>query len=137
MKFSYAITALFLNFIENFAVSLQFFPTAEESIDYYNQKRCVDGKGLVLPSQIVSLCLIGPNFFRELLIHVLIFLLVFQRYVKYFERILTYFNGENQPGRRYTSHMDFASTKKFNCSFVLTTVNTCCVQVHAKGFPAS
>lgn len=34
---------------------LQFFPTAEESIDYYNQKRCVDGKGLVLPSQIVSL----------------------------------------------------------------------------------
>ncbi|RWW46078.1 hypothetical protein BHE74_00048016 [Ensete ventricosum] len=23
-----------------------------------------------------------------------------QRYVKYFERILTYFNGENQPGRR-------------------------------------
>ncbi|MBA0675686.1 hypothetical protein Goari_017212, partial [Gossypium aridum] len=31
-----------------------FFPTAEESIDYYNQKRCVDGKGLVLPSQIVS-----------------------------------------------------------------------------------
>lgn len=34
---------------------LQFFPTAEESMDYYNQKRCVDGKGLVLPSQIVSL----------------------------------------------------------------------------------
>lgn len=24
-------------------------------MDYYNQKRCVDGKGLVLPSQIVSL----------------------------------------------------------------------------------
>ena len=23
-------------------------------MDYYNQKRCVDGKGLVLPSQIVS-----------------------------------------------------------------------------------
>ncbi|KAK3022534.1 hypothetical protein RJ639_047472 [Escallonia herrerae] len=53
---------------------LKFFPTAEESIDYYNQKRCFDGKGLVLPSQI--------------------------RYVKYFERIQTYFNGENQPGRR-------------------------------------
>lgn len=34
---------------------LQFFPTAEESMDYYNQKRCIDGKGLVLPSQIVSL----------------------------------------------------------------------------------
>lgn len=34
--------------------SLQFFPTAEEAIDYYSQKRCVDGKALVLPSQIVS-----------------------------------------------------------------------------------
>ncbi|KAH9712079.1 phosphatidylinositol 3,4,5-trisphosphate 3-phosphatase and dual-specificity protein phosphatase pten [Citrus sinensis] len=54
--------------------SLQFFPTAEEAIDYYNQKRCVDGKALVLPSQI--------------------------RYVKYFERILTYSNGEIQPARR-------------------------------------
>lgn len=32
---------------------MQFFPTAEESINYYNQKRCVDGKGLILPSQIV------------------------------------------------------------------------------------
>ncbi|XP_052195699.1 phosphatidylinositol 3,4,5-trisphosphate 3-phosphatase and protein-tyrosine-phosphatase PTEN2A-like isoform X2 [Diospyros lotus] len=53
---------------------LKFFPTADECIDYYNQKRCLDGKGLVLPSQI--------------------------RYVKYFERLLTYFNGENQPGRR-------------------------------------
>ncbi|KAH8503321.1 hypothetical protein H0E87_014557 [Populus deltoides] len=53
---------------------LKFFPTAEEAIDYFNQKRCVDGKALVLPSQI--------------------------RYVKYFERILTYFNGENQPERR-------------------------------------
>ncbi|CAH8318600.1 unnamed protein product [Eruca vesicaria subsp. sativa] len=53
---------------------LKFFPTAEECMDFYNQKRCVDGKGLVLPSQI--------------------------RYVKYFERILTYFNGENQPGRK-------------------------------------
>ncbi|TXG64243.1 hypothetical protein EZV62_011237 [Acer yangbiense] len=60
--------------VDVFAGFLQFFPTAEESMDYYNQKRCVDGKGLVLPSQI--------------------------RYVKYFERILTYFNGENQPGRR-------------------------------------
>lgn len=53
---------------------LKFFPTAEEAIDYYNQKRCVDGKALVLPSQI--------------------------RYVKYFERVLMYFNGEIQPGRR-------------------------------------
>ncbi|KAF6176169.1 hypothetical protein GIB67_023460 [Kingdonia uniflora] len=60
--------------ISSLLLFLKFFPTAEESIDYYNQKRCVDGKGLVLPSQI--------------------------RYVKYFERILTYFNGENQPGRR-------------------------------------
>lgn len=38
-------------------IIVQFFPTAEESIDYYNQKRCIDGKGLVLPSQIVSLFL--------------------------------------------------------------------------------
>ncbi|QDP16921.2 hypothetical protein Tsubulata_070016 [Turnera subulata] len=53
---------------------LKFFPTSDEAIDYFNKKRCVDGKALVLPSQI--------------------------RYVKYFERILTYFNGENQPGRR-------------------------------------
>ncbi|KAK8935785.1 hypothetical protein KSP39_PZI014145 [Platanthera zijinensis] len=60
--------------ISSLLLYLKFFPTAEESIDYYNQKRCIDGKGLVLPSQI--------------------------RYVKYFERILTYFNGENQLGRR-------------------------------------
>lgn len=60
--------------ISSLLLYLKFFPTAEESMDYYNQKRCVDGKGLVLPSQI--------------------------RYVKYFERVLTYFNGENQPGRR-------------------------------------
>ncbi|KAF7129378.1 hypothetical protein RHSIM_Rhsim10G0113100 [Rhododendron simsii] len=53
---------------------LKFFPTAEECIEYYNQKRCIDGKGLILPSQI--------------------------RYVKYFEHLLSYFNGENQPGRR-------------------------------------
>ncbi|KAL8143777.1 hypothetical protein V2J09_016809 [Rumex salicifolius] len=60
--------------ISSLLLYLKFFPTAEESIDFYNQKRCFDGKGLVLPSQI--------------------------RYVKYFERIQTYFNGENQPGRR-------------------------------------
>ncbi|KAJ8637827.1 hypothetical protein MRB53_012094 [Persea americana] len=60
--------------ISSLLLFLKFFPTAEESMEYYNQKRCVDGKGLVLPSQI--------------------------RYVKYFERILTYFNGEKQPGRR-------------------------------------
>lgn len=53
---------------------LKFFPTSKEAIDYYNQKRCVDGKALVLPSQI--------------------------RYVKYFEHVLTCFNGEIQPGRR-------------------------------------
>lgn len=60
--------------ISSLLLYLKFFPTAEESISYYNQKRCVDGKGLVLPSQI--------------------------RYVKYFERVLTYSNGEDQPGRR-------------------------------------
>ncbi|KAA8531661.1 hypothetical protein F0562_006622 [Nyssa sinensis] len=60
--------------ISSLLLFLKFFPSAEECIDYYNQKRCVDGKGLILPSQI--------------------------RYVKYFERLLTYLNGENQPGRR-------------------------------------
>ncbi|CAL5362803.1 unnamed protein product [Camellia sinensis] len=60
--------------ISNLLLFLKFFPTAEECIEYYNQKRCLDGKGLILPSQI--------------------------RYVKYFERLLTYFNGVNQPGRR-------------------------------------
>ncbi|GMP25624.1 hypothetical protein CsSME_00002396 [Camellia sinensis var. sinensis] len=48
---------------------------SEECIEYYNQKRCLDGKGLILPSQI--------------------------RYVKYFEHLLTYVNGVNQPGRSW------------------------------------
>nr|GMC78429.1 phosphatidylinositol 3,4,5-trisphosphate 3-phosphatase and protein-tyrosine-phosphatase PTEN2A-like [Ipomoea batatas] len=39
--------------ISSLLLYLKFFPTAEESIDYYNQKRCIDGKALVLPSQIV------------------------------------------------------------------------------------
>ncbi|CAH2064534.1 unnamed protein product [Thlaspi arvense] len=53
---------------------LKFFPTAEEAIDYYNQKRCLDGKALVLPSQI--------------------------RYVKYYERIQNQFDGKVPPERR-------------------------------------
>ncbi|WOG82347.1 hypothetical protein DCAR_0101511 [Daucus carota subsp. sativus] len=60
--------------ISSLLLYLKFFPTAEESIDYYNQKRCFDGKGLVLPSQI--------------------------RYVKYFEHVLSFSNGENHPVRR-------------------------------------
>nr|GMC85461.1 phosphatidylinositol 3,4,5-trisphosphate 3-phosphatase and protein-tyrosine-phosphatase PTEN2A [Ipomoea batatas] len=36
--------------ISSLLLYLKFFPTAEESIDYYNQKRCIDGKALVLPS---------------------------------------------------------------------------------------
>ncbi|THG02277.1 hypothetical protein TEA_012248 [Camellia sinensis var. sinensis] len=59
--------------ISSLLLFLKFFPIAEECIEYYNQKRCLDGKGLILPSQI--------------------------RNVKYFERLLTYFNGVNQPGR--------------------------------------
>ncbi|KAM7262687.1 hypothetical protein ACFE04_000370 [Oxalis oulophora] len=55
---------------------LKFFPTAEQAMEYYNQKRCVDGKALVLPSQI--------------------------RYVRYFERVLTQYKGETPPGRRNT-----------------------------------
>ncbi|KAL3680800.1 hypothetical protein R1sor_023756 [Riccia sorocarpa] len=53
---------------------LKFFPTSEESINHYNQRRCVDGKGLVLPSQI--------------------------RYVKYFERVLRDYGGETPTGRK-------------------------------------
>ncbi|XP_031398586.1 phosphatidylinositol 3,4,5-trisphosphate 3-phosphatase and protein-tyrosine-phosphatase PTEN2A-like isoform X2 [Punica granatum] len=53
---------------------LKFFPTAEEAMSYYNEKRCVDAKALVLPSQI--------------------------RYVRYFENILMNFKGETPPGRR-------------------------------------
>nr|GEW42789.1 phosphatidylinositol 3,4,5-trisphosphate 3-phosphatase and protein-tyrosine-phosphatase PTEN2A-like [Tanacetum cinerariifolium] len=60
--------------ITSLLLYLKFFHTSKEFIDYYNQKRCVDGKGLVLPSQII---------------------------VMYFERVLTYFDGEDQPGRRY------------------------------------
>lgn len=44
----------FNHILISFSFSVQFFPTAEEAIDYFNQKRCVDGKALVLPSQIVS-----------------------------------------------------------------------------------
>ncbi|KAL7225064.1 hypothetical protein ACSBR1_020378 [Camellia fascicularis] len=39
--------------ISSLLLFLKFFPTAEECIEYYNQKRCLDGKGLILPSQIV------------------------------------------------------------------------------------
>ncbi|CAK9863952.1 unnamed protein product [Sphagnum jensenii] len=60
--------------ITSLLLYLKFFPTAEESINYYNQKRCVDGKGLVLPSQL--------------------------RYVKYFECVLREFNGKTPVGRK-------------------------------------
>ncbi|XP_024533990.1 phosphatidylinositol 3,4,5-trisphosphate 3-phosphatase and protein-tyrosine-phosphatase PTEN2A [Selaginella moellendorffii] len=53
---------------------LKFFPTAEECIANYNERRCIDSKGLILPSQI--------------------------RYVKYFERVLKEFNGETPAGRK-------------------------------------
>ncbi|KAL9245811.1 hypothetical protein vseg_019417 [Gypsophila vaccaria] len=60
--------------ISSLLLFLKFCPTAEESIDLFNQKRCIDGKGLVLPSQI--------------------------RYVKYFERVLRDYSGEIPPSRR-------------------------------------
>lgn len=60
--------------ISSLLLSLKFCPTAEESIDLFNKKRCVDGKGLVLPSQI--------------------------RYVKYFEGVLKDYRGDNPPARR-------------------------------------
>ncbi|KAI4330773.1 hypothetical protein MLD38_029026 [Melastoma candidum] len=60
--------------ISSLLLFLKFFPTAEEAMDYYNHKRCIDSKALVLPSQI--------------------------RYVKYFESTLTTYKGECPPGRR-------------------------------------
>ncbi|KAH7299103.1 hypothetical protein KP509_25G072600 [Ceratopteris richardii] len=60
--------------ISSLLLYLKFFPTAEESIAFYNKKRCVDGKGLILPSQL--------------------------RYVKYFERVLRVCNGETPTGRK-------------------------------------
>ncbi|MCO5573400.1 hypothetical protein L7F22_027171 [Adiantum nelumboides] len=60
--------------ISSLLLYLKFYPTAEESIVFYNQKRCVDGKGLILPSQL--------------------------RYVKYFERVLRNCNGETPMGRK-------------------------------------
>jgi phosphatidylinositol-3,4,5-trisphosphate 3-phosphatase/dual-specificity protein phosphatase PTEN len=44
---------------------LKFFPTAEESVNHYNQKRSVDGKGLILPSQLVSV----PSLWLVLNVH--------------------------------------------------------------------
>lgn len=60
--------------ISSLLMYLKFFPTAEESISYYNQKRCIDGKGIILPSQL--------------------------RYVKYFERVLRNCDGETPMGRK-------------------------------------
>lgn len=60
--------------ISSLLLYLKFYPTAEESIMFYNQKRCVDGKGLILPSQL--------------------------RYVKYFERVLRNCDGETPMGRK-------------------------------------
>ncbi|KAB2602863.1 dual-specificity protein phosphatase PTEN [Pyrus ussuriensis x Pyrus communis] len=73
--------------ISSLLLYLKFFPTTEESIDHYNQKRCFDGKGLVQPSQI--------------------------RYIKYFECILTYFNGENPPGRSWLNTTMMENRKVF------------------------
>ncbi|WOK93642.1 hypothetical protein Cni_G02342 [Canna indica] len=60
--------------ISSLLLYLKTFPTADESIEYFNKERCIDSKGLVIPSQI--------------------------RYVRYFGYTLTYFNGDVQSGRR-------------------------------------
>jgi hypothetical protein len=119
---------------------MQFFPTTEDSINYYNQKRCVDGKGLVLPSQLViflSSTLSGfvtnihvislyvwfvwscqqfsklwglwnlldgglvthPKGYAKSNMGFVTFYL-WQRYVKYFERVLRDFNGETPIGKK-------------------------------------
>lgn len=56
-----------------FSLWMQFFQTSAEAIDYYNQKRCVDGKALVLPSQIVS----HSTPFSLLLLHFYFFSLIY------------------------------------------------------------
>ncbi|CAI7921128.1 unnamed protein product [Closterium sp. NIES-54] len=53
---------------------LNYYATAEEAINYFNAKRCTDGKALVLPSQ--------------------------KRYVKYFEEILRVRHGIIPPPRK-------------------------------------
>eukprot|EP00897_Mesotaenium_endlicherianum_P000361 jgi/Mesen1/10325/ME000797S09809 len=53
---------------------LEFYPTAEEAIEFYNAKRAVDGKALTLPSQL--------------------------RYVKYYEKILRQHDGVTPPVRK-------------------------------------
>ncbi|KAJ8437011.1 hypothetical protein Cgig2_010356 [Carnegiea gigantea] len=84
--------------ISSLLLYLKFCATAEESMDCFNQKRCVDGKGLVLPSQI--------------------------RYVKYFERILKDYHGDNPPGRRYFSLHFMFMLLATNFTFVLTYAGT-------------
>lgn len=62
---------------------MQFFPTAEESMEYYKRKRCVDGKGHVLPCQIVSLLLamqrlfLGDDSYTSLILIFFFLLLLF------------------------------------------------------------
>lgn len=60
--------------VSSLLLYVKFFPTAEEVISYYNSKRAIDSKALVLPSQ--------------------------QRYVKYFERVLREFDGVTPAPRR-------------------------------------
>ncbi|XP_042459227.1 phosphatidylinositol 3,4,5-trisphosphate 3-phosphatase and protein-tyrosine-phosphatase PTEN2A-like [Zingiber officinale] len=60
--------------ISSLLLYLKIFPAADESIDYFNKERCLDSKGLIIPSQI--------------------------RYVRYFGYNLTYSNGDISPGRR-------------------------------------
>ncbi|KAG0564540.1 hypothetical protein M758_8G115300 [Ceratodon purpureus] len=64
---------------------LKFFPTAEEAVNHYNQKRCVDSNGLVLPSHL--------------------------RYVKYYEQVLRKHQGFTPTGRRCT----LRSIRLINC----------------------
>lgn len=46
---------------------------------------------------------------------------ILQRYVKYFERTLTYFNGENQPGRRYGTLIVVSNNSLYvDCASYLT-----------------
>jgi hypothetical protein len=74
-------------------------------------------KGFILPSQIVS----GPHCYESWLYNFCLSIILnmlgkLQRYVKYFEHILTYFNGENQPPRRYL-YLFNNGVKSYACVF--------------------
>lgn len=63
----------------------------------------------------------------------LMLLYLIQRYVKYFERILTHFSGDTPPGRRCVIDTCHGEYKYDHQEFTDIKI----LQVHAERFPAS